>query len=223
MERFVVIVAGGSGSRIGGNVPKQFLPLHNKPIIVHTMQRFLTFDPHIRVVVALPEPHLETWNTLSRTHQLSKNIAVVFGGEKRFDTVKNALEIVPDAALVAIHDAVRPIVSMQTIAHSFATAEKAGSGIPYILPASSIRYEKESGEIVSLNRDKARIIQTPQTFDVARLKAAYQLPYQESFTDDATVWERAGNRLTFFEGSSENIKITFPFDLKIAEYLLSHE
>lgn len=223
MKRFAVIVAGGSGSRIGGNVPKQFLSLHNKPIIVHTIHRFLAFDANMRVIVALPEFHLETWNTISKKHNLSEDIAVVFGGEKRFDTVRNALEFVPDEALVAIHDAVRPAVSMQTIAQSFAAAEQSGSGIPYILPASSIRYEKESGEIVSLNRDKTRIIQTPQTFDAARLKSAYQLPYQEHFTDDATVWENAGNALSFFEGNPENIKITFPFDLKIAEYLLSHE
>lgn len=223
MERFVVIVAGGAGLRMGEDIPKQFLPLHNKPIIIHTMQRFLTFDPHIRVVVALPEPHLETWNTLSKTYLLSKKITVSFGGERRFDTVKNALEAVPNDALVAIHDAVRPIVSIKTIAQSFAAAEKSGSGIPCTLPGSSIRYEKENGALTPLNRDKVRIIQTPQTFDAARLKAAYQLPYQESFTDDATVWESAGNALTFFEGNAENIKITFPTDLKIAEYLLSHE
>ncbi|MDR0364869.1 MAG: 2-C-methyl-D-erythritol 4-phosphate cytidylyltransferase [Bacteroidales bacterium] len=223
MDRYVVIVAGGIGSRMGEEIPKQFLPLHNKPIIIHTINQFLIFDPDIQIVAALPELHFPRWKTLAKKYNLFENIAVVFGGQQRFDTVKNALKIIPDGALVAIHDAVRPIVSIKTIAQSFKTAEKFGSAIPYVLPGASVRFDDENGNIAPLDRNKVRIIQTPQTFHSTKLKEAYLQSYQENFTDDAAVWEKAGNKLTFFEGDTENIKITLPIDLKIAEYLILHE
>lgn len=223
MERYVVIVAGGSGSRMETATPKQFLLLHNKPVIAHAIEKFLLFDPRVHIIVALPKAHLGLWEELSLNKISSVNpIAVAIGGSQRFLTVKNSLEHVPDSAIVAIHDAVRPLVSVKTIAESFALAERYGSAVPYILPNASVRLETEAGSI-PLNRDKVKLIQTPQTFFAGRLKEAYAQDYQERFTDDATVWEAAENQLTLFEGHAENIKITFPIDLKLAEYLLSYE
>jgi 2-C-methyl-D-erythritol 4-phosphate cytidylyltransferase len=219
--RYVIIVAGGVGTRMSGNLPKQFLMLGNKPILLHTLLRWDAFDPEILMILALPEAHHATWNAITERFTVLKNITLVNGGSERFYSVQNALQHVPDDVFVAIHDAVRPLVSVETIAASFALAQQHGSAVPYTIPQESVRMEKPDGSNIPLNRNALRIIQTPQTFFATKLKHAYQQPYQTHFTDDASVWEQAGETVFLFEGNRENIKITTPVDLRVAEGLMS--
>jgi 2-C-methyl-D-erythritol 4-phosphate cytidylyltransferase len=222
-KRYVIIVAGGMGVRMSGNLPKQFLVLDDKPILVHTIQRWTEVDPNIPIILVLPQTHHATWTKIAETFDIQANISVVNGGSERFYSVQNALQHIPDDVFVAVHDAVRPLVSVETIAASFALAEKHGSAIPYIVPQESIRMEKDDGSNFPLNRKMLRIIQTPQTFLSKKLKQAYQQPYRDNFTDDASVWEQAGETVFLFEGNPENIKITTSLDLKIAECLINHD
>jgi len=216
VRRYVIIVAGGAGVRMSGNLPKQFLMLGNKPILLHTIQRWTEFDPDIPIILVLPQAHHATWTEISKQFNVQANITVVYGGSERFYSVQNALQHIPDNVLVAVHDAVRPFVSVETIAASFAWAEKYGSAVPYTIPQESVRMEKDDGNNIPLNRDRLRNIQTPQTFLSTKLKQAYQHPYQNDFTDDASVWEKAGEKVFLFEGNRENIKITTEWDLRVA-------
>ena len=216
-RQYVIIVAGGVGSRMSGNLPKQFLMLGDKPILLHTIERWSEFDPNIPIILVLPQTHHATWTQIAEQFDVQENITVVYGGSERFYSVQNALKHIPDDVLVAVHDAVRPFVSVETIASSFALAEQHNSAVPYIIPQESVRMEKTDGSNSPLNRKTLRIIQTPQTFSSNKLKQAYQQPFQNDFTDDATVWEKAGEKVFLFEGNPENIKITTPLDLKMAE------
>jgi 2-C-methyl-D-erythritol 4-phosphate cytidylyltransferase len=218
--RYVIIVAGGVGVRMSGNLPKQFLMLGDKPILVHTIQRWTKFDPDIPIILVLPETHHATWKEITEQFDVQGNITVVNGGSERFYSVKNALQHVPDDVLVAIHDAVRPLVSGETIAASFALAEQHGSAVPYTIPQESVRMEKNDGSNFPLNRNMLRIIQTPQTFVSTKLKQSYQQSYRDDFTDDASVWEQAGETVFLFEGNRENIKITTALDLEMAKGLI---
>jgi len=220
VRRYVIIVAGGMGVRMSGNLPKQFLMLGNKPILTHTIQRWTEFDPNIPIILVLPETHHTTWEKTAKQFNIQANISIVNGGNERFYSVQNALQHIPDDVLVAVHDAVRPFVSVETIATSFTLAEQHGSAIPYIVPQESVRIEKNDGNNISLDRNMLKIIQTPQTFLSTKLKHAYQQPCKNNLTDDASVWEQAGETVFLFEGNRENIKITTPLDLKIAECLL---
>jgi 2-C-methyl-D-erythritol 4-phosphate cytidylyltransferase len=219
-RQYAIIVAGGSGARMSENVPKQFLLLSEKPILVHTIERWLEFCPDIPIILVLPHAHLETWKEMTEKFNIKANITVVNGGKERFHSVQNALRHVPDGVLVAVHDAVRPLVSVETIETSFQLAEKHGSAVPYTVPQASMRIENDDGINVSINRKLFRIIQTPQTFSSSKLKQAYQQPYRDDFTDDASVWEKTGEKVWLFEGNEENIKITTPWDLKVAECFL---
>jgi len=216
-ERYVIIVAGGMGVRMSGNIPKQFLLLGDKPILLHTIQRWTEFDPDISIILVLPQAHHATWREITKQFDIQKNITVVYGGSERFYSVQNALQHVPNDVLVAVHDAVRPFVSVETIAASFALAEKHGSAVPYTIPQESVRIKKEDGSNLPLNRNMLRNIQTPQTFSSTQLKQAYQLPYHDGFTDDASVWEKASETVFLFKGNRENIKITTEWDLRVAE------
>ena len=221
-RRYVIIVAGGMGVRMFGNVPKQFLMLGDKPILLHTLRRWMEFDPDIPIILVLPQTHHATWTEIAKQFDVQANISVVYGGSERFYSVKNALQHIPDDVLVAVHDAVRPFVSVETIASSFTWAEKHGSAVPYTIPHESVRMEKDDGNNFPLNRNMLRNIQTPQTFLSNKLKQAYQQPFHSDFTDDASVWEKTGETLFLFEGNRENIKITTEWDLKVAGCLMEN-
>lgn len=215
----VIIVAGGSGKRMGTEIPKQFLPIAGKPMLMHTIQRFFNYDPLIFIVVVLPFGHIETWNRLCSEHRFLIAHQIVAGGEERFFSVKNGLTLIPDNFLVAIHDGVRPLVNNEVINRSFDAASLYGGAIPVVSPPESIRKIDHQGSL-PVNRHEYRLVQTPQTFKADLLKKAYKKPFDSRFTDDATVFESAGYMVHLFEGNEENIKITRPIDLEVANTLL---
>jgi 2-C-methyl-D-erythritol 4-phosphate cytidylyltransferase len=220
MDQYVVIVAGGSGKRMGMDTPKQFLELSGRPVLMHTIERFREFNPSIEIITVLPENQLRFWNDLKNRYSFDIPHTMVKGGSKRFFSVKHGLEFVNSPGLVAIHDGVRPLVRIETIKRCFEAAGKYGNAIPVVCPADSLRME-EGGINTPINRINVKQIQTPQVFDVAKIKKAYLQDFDPSFTDDATVLEKTGERILLIEGNRENIKITNPEDLFIAQTLLS--
>lgn len=215
----VVIVAGGSGSRMNSALPKQFLGIHGKPVIVHTIGVFYDFDPTIELVVVLPEVHLATWHQIQQQFFKTSNIKTAIGGTSRFQSVKAGLEQVT-GELVAIHDAVRPCVSVEVIGQSFASARLHGSGLVTVPMKDSIR-EVDGQSSIARDRSRFHIVQTPQTFQTALIKEAFLQSERDSFTDDASVYEASGFQVHIVAGSYENIKITTPEDLAIAAIFLS--
>ena len=219
MNLFALIVAGGSGKRMGIETPKQFLELAGKPVLMHTIERFRSFDETIEIITVLPENQLRFWTELQKRYSFDVPHTLVKGGAHRFDSVRRGLEFVESSGLVAIHDGVRPLVKTETIRRCFETAEKLGNAIPVISPADSIRIvSNHTSEPV--NRLNIKQVQTPQVFDAALIKKAYRQQYDPSFTDDATVLEKTGADIHIVEGNRENIKITNPEDLFIAQTLL---
>jgi 2-C-methyl-D-erythritol 4-phosphate cytidylyltransferase len=217
----VIIVAGGRGKRMGRDVPKQFLKLNNTSVLSLTMSRFYDYDHTIKIIVALPEDEIKTWEIIqSHTLNIPPHI-VVAGGRERFFSVKNSLAHVAKGELVAIHDGVRPLVSIETIDRCFAKAEQSGAAIPVIPVTESIRYFENGDKSHSVDRAKYKIVQTPQVFHSDILIAAYAQPYSKDFTDDASVVEKSGYPVSSVEGNSENIKLTTPFDMTIAEILIN--
>jgi len=223
-QNHVIIVAGGSGARMGSEIPKQFLLLSGLPVIVRSIQQFIAFDTKINVIVVLPESHLATWGQMKRQYISNIKVTSVVGGKERIDSVINGLlRISNDSStdLVAIHDAVRPLVSLELIKRSFELARQKGSAIAAIALKDSIR--ECIGE-TSLTKDRAsyRLVQTPQTFIIKEIMQAYnQLKSGHNYTDDASVYEAAGNEVTLVKGDYSNLKITTPEDLVIAEALLN--
>lgn len=205
---------------MGAGSPKQFLELAGKPVLMHAIQAFLNFAADIRVVVVLPESEFETWKRLCETHRFHGSIQLAISGPTRFHSVKNGLRHIPNEALVAIHDGVRPLVSLDTISRVFHFASKFGNAIPATTPPDSVRIA-DGALSKSLPRENVRLIQTPQCFIASRIKKAYNRNYHESFTDDASVLEADGERLFLVEGHRENIKITTPSDLVFAEAYLA--
>ena len=220
MDLYVVIVAGGSGKRMGMDTPKQFLELAGRPVLMHTIERFRKFNESIEIVTVLPENQLRFWTELQKKYSFDVPHTLVKGGSKRFMSVRHGLEFVSSPGLVAIHDGVRPLVRIDTIKRCFEAAEKYGNAIPAISPADSLRLEGEKGNS-PINRMQVKQVQTPQVFDVAMIKKAYLQDFDPSFTDDATVLEKTGEKIQMVEGNRENIKITNPEDLFIAQTLLS--
>ncbi|TVQ08348.1 MAG: 2-C-methyl-D-erythritol 4-phosphate cytidylyltransferase [Bacteroidetes bacterium] len=217
--RFVIITAGGSGVRMNTPLPKQFAPLLGTPLLMHTIEAFFKYDPGISIILVLPLAQIPYWEQLCKEHNFSIPVQTTAGGPERFHSVKNGLKLVPENAVVAIHDGVRPLVSGKTIAEAFYTAEKFGNAIPVVPVTESVRVlEKAFNK--TLDRDSLRIVQTPQCFLAANIKKAYLVNYHESFTDDASVLEKTGERILLCEGNRENIKITTPEDLQIAEAIL---
>ena len=214
MNKAVIIVAGGSGSRMQSELPKQFIKWCGKPILMHTIQRFVDFDEQMKIVLVLPQNQLELWNELCSEYNFSAEHTVAFGGKTRFESVKNGLEKLSQECLVAVHDGVRPLVSEQTLKNCFDTAAKHGSAIPVIDAIESIREVGEFGSR-AVARANYKMVQTPQVFVLSKLREAYQQPYRDFFTDDASVYEAAGNAVTLTEGNRENIKITTPMDLEV--------
>lgn len=219
MDLYVVIVAGGSGKRMGTETPKQFLELAGRPVLMHTIERFKLFSDAIEIITVLPENQLRFWFDIQKKHSFSVLHTLVKGGSNRFLSVKNGLEFVKSPGLVAIHDGVRPFVSLDTIKRCFETAEKYGNAIPAISPTESLRILTDHGS-QPISRFSVKQIQTPQVFDAALIKKAYQQEYSQDFTDDATVLENTGEKINIIEGNRENIKITNPEDLIISSALL---
>lgn len=224
-ERYVVIVAGGKGTRMGSDVPKQFLPICGIPILMHTIRRFLEYDKSLHVLLVLPSSQCKQWAKLCEKHEFREEIVVIEGGESRLQSVENGLRHVPDGVLVGIHDGVRPLVSRNTIERCYQGAERNGSAIPVVSLTDSIREEGETGTY-AVDRSRYHLVQTPQVFRSADLKSSYShlstMTEEElgRLTDDASVYEKAGGVIYLVDGNRENIKITTPIDLLIAEVLM---
>lgn len=223
-NNYAIIVAGGSGTRMGSAIPKQFLLLQDMPVLMHTMQAFYASGAHPRLIVVLHPDFHAYWRQLCTDFCFDIPHQLVAGGETRFHSVKNGLDLIPDdeEALVAVHDAVRPLTTESIIEASFSLAARNGNAITAVKSRDSIR-QLTNGSSRSLIRDEIYLVQTPQTFRVGLLKKAYQQPFNEGFTDDASVAEAAGYRIYLAEGSYQNIKITFPEDIAIAEMLLKKQ
>lgn len=219
MKKYALIVAGGKGLRMGSELPKQFLPIGGKPVLMRTLEAFHTCNREIRLIVVLPHSQQEFWRTLCREHRFTVPHVVVDGGETRFHSVKNGLALVEAPALVGVHDGVRPFVSREVISRCYELAAGKRAVIPVIGVVETVR-RMEGEESVTVSRDDYRLVQTPQVFDAELLKAAYGQPYTPHFTDDASVVEAWGASVTLTPGNRENIKITTPFDLKIAAALI---
>lgn len=220
MRKAVIIVAGGSGIRMGGKLPKQYLELLGKPLIVHALEKFLLFDPGMEVVVVMAPSHREHWETIRSNYKLDPAIIVAQGGESRYDSVKSGLQRVEAGMLVGIHDAVRPLVSQGTLGRTYSAAAKWGSGIPVIAMDDSVRMIDASEGSSGMDRALLRRVQTPQVFQSEQIKQAYDQFTNPKFTDDATVYESLFGHVKLVEGNRENIKITTPADLKLAAALI---
>lgn len=218
-QKSVIIVAGGSGTRMKQPLPKQFLMLAEKPLLVHTIEAFLAFDPGIRIILVLPGDNLSIWEGIRSRYFQSLRIENVEGGVSRFQSVKAGLSQV-HSGLVAIHDAVRPLISPLIISESFNKAKETGSGVVMVPLKDSIRQIINAGLTNAEDRSRFYLVQTPQTFKVELIKRAFELEESESFTDDATVFEANGGKVTPVMGDYRNIKITTPEDLQIAEALM---
>lgn len=223
MRNITIIVAGGSGTRFGAALPKQFLLLAGRPVLQHTLEAFAKQSSEI--VVVLPEDHQALWHELCRQYGCSVPHRVVSGGDTRWQSVKNALDTldVNHDDVIAVQDGVRPLLSQRLVERAFAVARQSGSAIPVVAVTDSIRQVEDDGTSHIVPRAMLRAVQTPQVFDAVALKAAYDRPYQAIYTDDASVYELAGHTVTLIEGETTNIKITHPSDLVLAQSLLSHE
>ena len=217
--KIAIIVAGGKGERMNADIPKQFLEIQGKPILIHTLEVFHNFDADMKLILVLPEVQIGFWKELCAKHNFTLQHQIVEGAQTRFHSVKNGLEIVKSPALVAVHDGVRPLVSTDTIRRCFETAEKYDAAIPVIDLVESIRQLTETGS-QSVDRNAYKLVQTPQIFDAKLLRKAYEQEFSTHFTDDASVVEALGTNIQLVEGNRENIKITTEFDLKIAESLM---
>lgn len=214
MHRYLIMVAGGRGLRMGADIPKQFLLLDDKPIIFHSLEKFTSYDPTIELILVLPEDNIDYWNELCVKYNFNTEHNIVKGGPERFNSVQNGLSLVRQRSTVAIHDAVRPYVSIETIDRCFSVAEKRGNAVPYIKPTESVREINGKNSSRVINRDNIALIQTPQVFRSDILLSAYAAVYQPSFTDDASVVEAAGHSINLVQGNRENIKITTAEDLQ---------
>jgi 2-C-methyl-D-erythritol 4-phosphate cytidylyltransferase len=219
MQKSVIIVAAGRGKRMGTETPKQFLLLKSKPILMHTITCFYKYDPSIEIVVVLSEEHISKWQQLCIHYNFNIKHTIVEGGEERFYSVKNGLEVINHNGIVAIHDGVRPLVSNETIIRCFNKALETDAAIPVMPVVESLR-RLEGEKSFSVNRTEYVTVQTPQCFNIDLIKKAYQQKFSNTFTDDASVLEKLGHSISLVEGNIENIKITSPLDLILAEKLL---
>lgn len=221
-DDYIIIVAGGKGLRMGTEIPKQFLPVCRKPVLMHTIGRFHDYDKDMNIIVVLPREQQEYWKGLCREYSFDIAHVIADGGATRFESSKNGLALVPDdsTGVVGIHDGVRPLVSARVIHECFETARKGLAAIPVIPVTDTLRFTGGTGGAHNVLRSDYRIVQTPQVFKISTAKMAFRQPCRESFTDDASVVENSGCTVTTVEGNRENIKITTPFDLKMAETLI---
>jgi 2-C-methyl-D-erythritol 4-phosphate cytidylyltransferase len=219
MKKFVIIVAGGAGSRMGSEIPKQFLELRGKPVLMHTIQIFNDFDPESSIILVLPETQQEFWTKLCLKYSFYLPLRIANGGETRFHSVSNGLKLVDGEGIVFIHDGVRPLVSQETLVRCFESAVKSGNAIPVLQVTESLR-KAEGNQNIAVNRSQYFSVQTPQTFRIEQIREAFRQNYDAAFTDDASVVEKAGYTIHLVEGNRENIKITAPSDLIVAEAFL---
>ena len=217
---YVIIVAGGKGLRMGSDIPKQFLPIAGKPVLMRTLERFREYSADLQIILVLPEAQQDYWQELCRQYGFQVEYRLANGGQTRFHSVQNGLALVPDDAegVVGVHDGVRPFPSIEVIRNCYATARTAKAVIPVIPVVETVRHLEGKGS-VTVPRGDYRLVQTPQTFDIQLLKSANRQPYNDGFTDDASVVESYGNEITLVEGNRENIKITTPYDIVVAEAL----
>ncbi|MCR5817694.1 MAG: 2-C-methyl-D-erythritol 4-phosphate cytidylyltransferase [Prevotella sp.] len=219
---YIIIVAGGKGLRMGGDIPKQFLPVGGIPVLMRTMMRFHEYSPELQIILVLPKTQKEYWNSLCRQHQFNIPYILADGGKTRFHSVQNGLALVPDDTdgVVGVHDGVRPFVSVETIARCYDEARQSGAVVPVIPVVETVRHLDADGVSHTVPRDEYRLVQTPQCFSIQLLKAANEQPYNDGFTDDASVVESFGHEIRLVEGNRENIKLTTPGDMKMAEMLI---
>lgn len=219
---YVIIVAGGKGMRMGCELPKQFLTVAGKPVLMRTIERFYQFNRNLNFIIVLPQSQQACWRSLCAEHHFTISHTVVNGGDTRFASSKNGLSYIPNDAqgLVAIHDGVRPFVSVDVIDRCFNEARTNGTAIPVVPAIDSLRQiDTETGDTFNVNRSLFQAVQTPQVFDITLARKAFNQPYSDKFTDDASVIESLGVKINTVEGNRENIKLTTPFDLKIAEVI----
>ena len=232
MSEYVIIVAGGKGLRMGADIPKQFLPIGGRPVLMRTIERFRAYSSSLRIILVLPQAQQDYLHQLCRQYEFDVDYQLTNGGETRFHSVQNGLALIPDDAdgVVGVHDGVRPFPAIEVIHRCYETVRTAKAVIPVIPVVESVRRllhdelsskgEPVTATSVSVDRSDYRLVQTPQVFDIQLLKAANRQPYRDTFTDDASVVESYGQAITLVEGNRENIKITTPFDLQIAEALI---
>ena len=238
MADYAIILAGGKGLRMGGDIPKQFLPVGGVPILMRTLRRFREYSPELNIILVLPREQHDYWNMLCRQYAFDVDYAVTEGGPTRFHSIVNGLRLVPDEAqgVVSVHDGVRPFPDIKVIADCYATARETGSAVPVVRVVETVRHLEEAASggntdgdelrrraSTTVPRDDYRLVQTPQAFDIQLHKQAYRQPYREAFTDDASVVEALGHSITLVEGNRENIKITTPFDIIVAEAIVGQQ
>ncbi len=219
IKKYAIIVAGGTGTRMSGEVPKQFMLLSGKPVILHSIEAFYSYDPLLKLILVIHPEYFSYWEQLCGEFGISIPFQLAPGDTTRFGSVKNGLELTDDEGFVAIHDAARPLVDADFIGKLFLEAEKFGSAVPGITLNDTIR-QLDGDTSRQLDRSLLRAVQTPQVFRVNELKRAYAQPFQPIFTDDASVMQSAGFPLHIVEGSRDNMKITHPTDIPLAEILL---
>ena len=253
MTDYVIIVAGGKGLRMGSDVPKQFLPIGGRPVLMRTIERFHEYSADLQIILVLPEAQQQYWQQLCREYDFSIEYQLANGGETRFHSVRNGLALISDDAegVVGVHDGVRPFPSTEVIRRCYETARESGAAVPVVPVVETLRHiastprpaqsegtkaraalnspkqspqstfpMAEVGGGFTVPRDEYRLVQTPQAFGIQLLKAANRQPYRADFTDDASVVEAYGHDITLVEGNRENIKITTPYDLRVAEALI---
>jgi len=219
MHKYAVIVAGGTGTRMGGNLPKQFILLKEKPVLYYAIKTFLDAYDDLRVILVLPAGHLDEGKKITNKYFDKKNIRVSAGGETRFQSVKNGLALIDDESIIFVHDGVRCLITTDLIHRCYDMAIATGSAIPVMPSKDSVRFLRED-KSEPIDRNKVMLVQTPQTFHSKILLPAYQIDYKDKFTDEATVVEAYGMKVSLLEGEENNIKITSPLDLLIAEKIL---
>jgi len=219
---YIIVVAGGKGLRMGSDIPKQFLPIGGKPVLMRTLERFREYSDDLQIILVLPEAQQEYWQELCKKYDFKVEYLLANGGQTRFHSVQNGLALVPDNAegVVGIHDGVRPFPSIGVIRNCYETARIAKAVIPVIPVVETVRH-LNNDDSMTVPRNEYRLVQTPQTFDIQLLKAANHQPYNDGFTDDASVVESYGHKITLVEGNRENIKITTPYDITVAEAIIN--
>lgn len=220
MKRYVVVVAGGKGLRMGGSIPKQFVPVNGRPVLMRTLEAFRRACPDMELIVVLPADQQAYWQQLCADYGFTLPHRIATGGETRFHSVRNGLALIPgEEGVVGVHDGVRPFVSAAVIGRCYAEAEAGKAVVPVLPVVETVRRLSTDGASETVPRDSYRLVQTPQVFPVALLKRAYRQPFTPLFTDDASVVEALGEQVMLVEGNRENIKLTTPFDLQVAEVL----
>ena len=230
---YIIIVAGGKGLRMGTDIPKQFLPIGGKPVLMRTLERFREYSADLQIILVLPKAQQDYWKKLCQKHNFTVEYQLTDGGETRFHSVQHGLALIPDdvEGVVGVHDGVRPFPSVEVIRNCYETAREKKAVIPVIPIVETVRHLIGESNVqcstfnvqrsVTVPRNDYRLVQTPQCFDIQLLKAANRQPYNDGFTDDASVVEAFGLSITLVEGNRENIKITTPYDIVVAEAILN--